>query len=481
MDVVIEIPGRWSVLPELPDDVAVEERAADPSLRSKYEDLSRGGLSDADLTVIAGSLRIVRLTAQSCSVGGARALLAAAAEVLNAGGTAVQVVNVGLVHTAREWHLLAERSSNDALVQAFVSIEEDGLEAWTEGMYAFGLKDAILVGGQQWRPGFVLRMFLHTYLGADGAVHQGQAFAPFRAYRGQPYDIETLPPDHASTLYGNPNRQLRLTLQTLAAPFSGLNAGSVDHEGPSLALLEPPPLSSLTLERLKALAAPSVRLRGASGRKVPVGGSKLGGRPDLPPEMPWPVVSGVAQAFICQVNLADVAEAFPAARATAENIGHLLFFFDPAFRCLDDEMMEFLCHVVSLRRGAALGRCDFPDELDDYWRFSELAVDFATELMDIPVQTHEVRDLGLSTEEQLAWGAHVESEGSPRHRMFGYPEPIQYDDPRVWEDQTLLLQVDADDDAGADWGDVGRLFFLIDRDDLAEHRFDDVRLGYQSH
>jgi uncharacterized protein YwqG len=38
----------------------------------------------------------------------------------------------------------------------------------------------------------------------------------------------------------------------------------------------------------------------------------------------------------------------------------------------------------------------------------------------------------------------------------------------------LLLQIDFDDDAGMMWGDVGRIYFWIKADDLANKRFDKV-------
>src|SRR5204863_9110088 len=41
-------------------------------------------------------------------------------------------------------------------------------------------------------------------------------------------------------------------------------------------------------------------------------------------------------------------------------------------------------------------------------------------------------------------------------------------------DWKLLLQLDTDDDAGMMWGDVGRLYFWIRKDDLQKWAFDKV-------
>jgi hypothetical protein len=91
------------------------------------------------------------------------------------------------------------------------------------------------------------------------------------------------------------------------------------------------------------------------------------------------------------------------------------------------------------------------------------------------------------------------------HRIGGHPQTIQgdmrlglqlvtngipcgnpaaYQDPRVpalkagAADWRLLLQLDSDD-ARWSWGDLGRLYFWIRRDDLANRNFDRIWCGLQ--
>ena len=86
-------------------------------------------------------------------------------------------------------------------------------------------------------------------------------------------------------------------------------------------------------------------------------------------------------------------------------------------------------------------------------------------------------------------------EDVPVNRMFGYPDLIQgdvfveaedivrqeenihaftlYDDDTSGiADWLLLLQVDSDDAGGFMWGDVGRLYWCIKRDDLLAKDFE---------
>lgn len=269
------------------------------------------------------------------------------------------------------------------------------------------------------------------------------------------------------------------TVAAWGANFGGQLGAARHHEGPSLADIEPRPLPPRTLASLQALRTLSVRLKGAPGRPVRVGGTKLGGRPDLPPDLPWPSVDGIPQAFVGQIDLANVATAARALQPESDGSGLLVFFCDSAFRVSNDDHEEMPCHVALFPTGSTLAPRTAPDDVGEEWSLQELALQGEAEMMDVPVTAWEVERLGLTPAEHAAWWRGEEAD-SPRHRMFGYPEPIQ-NEPRRWTDETLLLQVDADPDAGMDWGDCGRLSYLIRREDLAASRFDHVRLVYQCH
>ena len=86
-------------------------------------------------------------------------------------------------------------------------------------------------------------------------------------------------------------------------------------------------LSAEVVKTLIAGLKPAVRLSPAPQLKPPVGGTRAGGRPDLPNGVAWPIAqeTGDPMPFALQVNLADVT-AFDVEGALPKT-GLLSFFF----------------------------------------------------------------------------------------------------------------------------------------------------------
>lgn len=64
--------------------------------------------------------------------------------------------------------------------------------------------------------------------------------------------------------------------------------------------------------------------------------------------------------------------------------------------------------------------------------------------------------------------------------MLGHPDLIQNDPRDEHPELCLLLQTDSNYAAGMQWGDVGRLYFWIEFDDLEARRYDRTRVEMQS-
>lgn len=233
------------------------------------------------------------------------------------------------------------------------------------------------------------------------------------------------------------------------------------------------PLRPGRLSALAALAAPCIQLHPRSTTDgVQSGETKLGGRPDLPSSWEWPKIGGVPKAFVAQVNLSNL----PALEE--QNLlppAGLLSFF-----CSVRDIEGDPCTVIYIEPTIELSRRDFPALLDEEsWRFDEVALDPELVAAPAPPSSVELNQLDLSSDEWRAYSDGLD-ERRPSHRVLGYPEAVQ-DDPRSDENELLLLQVDSDDNARMMWGDAGRIYYLVGRDDLLASRFDRVRLVHQFH
>jgi uncharacterized protein YwqG len=78
-------------------------------------------------------------------------------------------------------------------------------------------------------------------------------------------------------------------------------------------------------ERL-TLPAIAIEAHAASDDDLPVGASKLGGQPDLPPDTEWPEHNGQPLGFLAQFNLAEVAPYD--VESLLPRTGLLSFFYD---------------------------------------------------------------------------------------------------------------------------------------------------------
>jgi uncharacterized protein YwqG len=274
---------------------------------------------------------------------------------------------------------------------------------------------------------------------------------------------------------------------------------------------------------LQSILEPSLRiqLEPAELDDLPIGASRFGGPPDMPEDFQWPVWTAIdyefrkpAQRvetgshrseldFIAQINLADLAP-FDIVRALPD-AGWLYFFYDATeqpwgFDPRDKGGARVFYHTGTF---ADLRRVEHPAHehggpfnprratFEVEWTApSTLAEDPQSDLDEEIEEAREAFETELYGTDPMDAGI---------HRLFGHPQAVQGDmqtecqlvsngiycggeddfaDPRARDlardagDWRLLLQVDTDEDAGWMWGDVGRLYFWIRKQDLAERRFD---------
>ncbi len=266
------------------------------------------------------------------------------------------------------------------------------------------------------------------------------------------------------------------------------------------------------LEQLTPLIKTAVRVVPTAVEdedEIPVGASKLGGRPDLPVGGQWPVVDGVLLEFVGQFRMEEVAPLDETGLLPKE--GLLSFFFDGSLTGYLEGDFRDRCKVIyyagpieDLRRVGAPQRA--PDNM--FRMFSPCQVTFE-QIATLPPSAElqgdlipAVTPLPFDSREQLldyqllrgdVWdsgtqflGHVVEVQGE--EEKFDairkkYPERYVYEDyhythedelQRRMQNLVLLFTATSAEEADMSWGDAGVVYYWIDKADLLAGNWDAV-------
>lgn len=274
------------------------------------------------------------------------------------------------------------------------------------------------------------------------------------------------------------------------------------------AALEAPGLTPL-LDHLDALVRPAIRLatRTVEQSAIPIGGSQLGGQPDLPPGVAWPALQSAPLAFVGQIRLED-ARPFDSAHLLP-TAGLLSFFYDAQQATYGDDPanrdgFRVLFTPGELSSLASLKRQPFPAALPASARFTPCALSYSSQITVAQQPNLEVPNLAWAPNQQQQYEAAVaqpagQGQTGPQHQLLGFPNTLQDDmrlecqlashgvsmqnaatDPHTaalspgasnWQ---LLFQVDSDPHAALQWSDAGMLYYWIERDALRRADFSNV-------
>jgi uncharacterized protein YwqG len=212
-------------------------------------------------------------------------------------------------------------------------------------------------------------------------------------------------------------------------------------------------LCPLLLGSIRLVARPTI------DEDLPTGCSKIGGSPDLPPHIEWPLRDGEPMGFIAQIQLSEAASAVQLHGANClqmdflealdldegaprilqpalPDTGMLYFFYD----CKEqpwgyDPKHRGGWHVIRFDGAPSeLSRQDAPQSLSLDARFMPCVLSFTIDLTLPDWRSNYFRELSMSgpemdayqeVHERLAKLQHVESTGV--HRMLGHPDQIQGD------------------------------------------------------
>ena len=213
------------------------------------------------------------------------------------------------------------------------------------------------------------------------------------------------------------------------------------------------------LRDLLELAQPAVRLRAClPSRRLALGGSRLGGCPDLPSGTGWPKKDGRPLAFLAQVRLEEAAPAAPDGALPAAGLVVVFLDLDPAGglpRTKDGVFAE-------IKDTANLRRFWWRDGVNEKFRYQPAI------LVPEPILSLPVRPILLTDDDIPSWSRLLSENrpSEPHHQMFGHSMAVE-GHPPMGEDgpYILLLQIDSDRISGMTF-DKGLLQLWVPHKDL---------------
>ncbi|HEV2638819.1 MAG TPA: YwqG family protein [Actinocrinis sp.] len=261
------------------------------------------------------------------------------------------------------------------------------------------------------------------------------------------------------------------------------------------------------------LLRPSFHLRTlAPGEEVV---AYLGGDPLLPSDVEWPVWEGHGPlSFVAAIDCGEVPQAELDIPLPAS--GSLLFFY---FDGLGDDTVAYIdpvsvvggTRVLYIPEDAELDVREAPEGMTPFPRIllggeliatapdNENAALVAAYGGD-PDDPDAYLDYPTTDEGFYDMVSAFRADHSPHHRIGGYALPVQgavekegayaFDPGKGQEAKAartsvaaqlvLLAQIDSDERNGMLWGDSGRLYWMIHREDLAAGRFDKATFTWQT-
>ncbi len=234
----------------------------------------------------------------------------------------------------------------------------------------------------------------------------------------------------------------------------------------------------------------------SDSENLDLGQSKIGGQPDLPKSIEWfNENNDKPLSFIAQINLSEI---HPFDKDNLLPDTGIIYFFYSAeqeawgFDPKDKDKFK----VYYSTETDNLIRHDFPSDLPVYSRFKECKLDIKT-TVGLPSWENEFVQKNLSEKEidqylnlpqdyainkMLGYANNIQNEMELECQLVTNGlycgDPSGYNDPKAkglekgTKDWILLLQIDSEDEkTGMMWGDVGRLYFWIKKEDLKNKDF----------
>lgn len=243
------------------------------------------------------------------------------------------------------------------------------------------------------------------------------------------------------------------------------------------------------LDAFLSAAAPCIRFHSAPRDRV--GGSRLGGLPDMPPAFAWPTYGGCDQIpmeFILQLDFADLPE-LPVSSGVAMPAAGLLTLFvaweDPVLAEPAYQGHQRLAWTESSQRGQ-LSPAEPPSGRDPFHVYDPQPLGFRLDVsypnphdfFDWELDDPDFREFaaiaeGLEPHHQMLGTVHtfegslldvLPSQESSEQQLAPWSEVMEV--PRARADWVALLRIDSNHETGISFGDWGTHYVAIPRADL---------------
>ncbi len=220
-------------------------------------------------------------------------------------------------------------------------------------------------------------------------------------------------------------------------------------------------------EQVLALALPAIEFKKLGSGRVPLGGSRIGGRPDLPPDAEWPEFEGEPLGFLAQINFAEL-RASPVARELPA--GGVMSLF-----CLHDEERAVnhfgpgTYRVLYSPAGTKLKPRDFPSGLPEDARLEVGRLRFS-EVQTLPdlKGSRALKALLKSKKDQTKY-ENVRFNMLGDDHLLGHPSLLKRHSTKAARHLITLGDLDG-------WIDDDVMYFLVSEADLKRARFDRAQM-----
>ena len=213
-ELVERLPEGCRVSPEsliLPDDTRVDLGFldADNQFAGIFRTSCRRPATDEELATVDNYTVNVTLSGPGGSLDAARKMMRSAAAMIEAGGAGVFIDNSGLAHGGKDWLMMTDDGSPDAVSFAFVSIVRGKTDVWTMGMHVLGLRDILMKREDIETHGFDIVEVIRYLAAGEKPVGDGHILADLNGPRFQAFAADS-PPEFAGSAMQNPFGRLKL-------------------------------------------------------------------------------------------------------------------------------------------------------------------------------------------------------------------------------------------------------------------------------